>query len=65
MTDTPDLDETVDRELGDLFSETVLPVGDKRSWESKMSNKNLEVTGQKYAILNAMVNVLRPLEIPC
>ena len=59
MKDTPDLDEAVDRELGDLFSETVLPVGDKSSWESKMSNKNLEVMGQKYAILNAMVNVLR------
>ena len=31
VTVTPDLDEAVDRELGDLFSETVLPVGDKRS----------------------------------
>lgn len=47
MTVTPDLDEAVDRELGDLFSETVLPVGDKRSWENKISDKNLEVVGQK------------------
>lgn len=64
VTVTPDFDEAVDRELGDLFSETVLPVGDKRSWENKISNRNLEVMGQKYAILNAMVNVLRQLEIP-
>lgn len=65
MTVTPDLDEAVDRELGDLFSETVLPVGDKRSWENKISDKNLEVMGQKHATLNTMVNVLRQLEIPC
>lgn len=39
VTVTPDLDEAVDRELGDLFSETVLPVGDKRSWENKISNR--------------------------
>ena len=64
VTVTPDLDEAVDRELGDLFSETVLPVGDKRSWENKISDKNLEVMGQKHAILNTMVNVLRQLEIP-
>lgn len=65
VTVTPDFDEAVDRELGDRFSETVLPVGDKRSWENKISNRNLEVMGQKYAILNAMVNVLHQLEIPC
>ena len=49
MTVTPDLDEAVDRELGDLFSETVLPVGGKRSWGNKMSDKTLEVVDQKYA----------------
>ena len=65
VTVTPDFDEAVDRELGDLFSETVLPVGDKRSWKNKISNRNLEVMGQKYAIHNAMVNVLHQLEIPC
>ena len=39
VTVTPDLDEAVDRELGDLFSETVLPVGDKRSWETRSATK--------------------------